>query len=278
MKLGKQSPGETDNIWQPCPKCRELVYIRELDFNLRVCPRCSYHHRISARERITQLADKGTFRETFSNIKPCDPLGFVSGTDKYSEKLREAQSKSKLPEALVTGTCTIDTVPCVLAVADFNFMGASMGSVYGEKLFRAAELALSSETGLVVVSSSGGARMQEGVISLMQMAKTVAAIVQLRRACVPFVSVLVDPCFGGVSASYALIADVVLAEPGALIGFAGPRVIEQITKQKLPEGFQTAEFLLQHGMIDQVVPRSQLKATIARALRILSLSRRGASV
>jgi acetyl-CoA carboxylase carboxyl transferase subunit beta len=166
----------------------------------------------------------------------------------------------------------------VIAVADFAFMGASMGSVYGEKLARAAELALAENRSLVVVSSSGGARMQEGVVSLMQMAKTVAAVTRLRRNKTPYISILADPCFGGVTASYALIADVVLAEPGALIGFAGPRVIEQITKQKLPQGFQTAEFLLDHGMIDHVVPRSQLKTTISRALRLFSMNRREASV
>ncbi len=278
MKLGKQAVAEDGTIWLPCPKCKELIYVRELEHNLKVCPRCSYHHRLSSRERIQHLADPGSFAELFSQLEPVDPLGFVAGSESYAEKLRETQQKVGLREALVCGTCSIDGLGCVLAVADFNFMGASMGSVYGEKLARCAELALKEDRPLVAVSSSGGARMQEGVLSLMQMAKTVAAVTLLRRRRIPFVSVLADPCFGGVTASYALIADVVLAEPGALIGFAGPRVIEQITKQKLPPGFQTAEFLLEHGMIDQVVPRSQLRVTIGRALRLFSLNRRQANV
>lgn len=278
MRLGRQAPAEDSGIWQPCPKCRELIYVRELQHNLKVCPRCSYHHRLSARERIAQLADPDSFEELFVQVEPTDPLNFTSGSERYIEKLQDSQQRAGLREALVCGTCTVEGLSCVLAVADFNFMGASMGSVYGEKLARAAELALSRAHPLLVVSSSGGARMQEGVISLMQMAKTVAAVTLLRRHKVPYISVLADPCFGGVTASYALIADVVLAEPGALIGFAGPRVIEQITKQKLPPGFQTAEFLLDHGMIDQVVPRNQLRGTISRALRLFALNRREASV
>jgi acetyl-CoA carboxylase carboxyl transferase subunit beta len=200
-------------------------------------------------------------------VRPEDPLQFVDGVGGYDRKLEQTQGKSGEPEALIVGGATIDGIPVALAVADFEFLGASMGSVYGEKLVRAIEEADARRMPMLTISSSGGARMHEGLFSLMQMAKTVAALARLGRAGLPHIALLADPCYGGVTASYATVADVVLAEPGALIGFAGPRVIEQITRQKLPEGFQTAEFLLEHGMIDAIVPRTDLHETLATLLR-----------
>jgi acetyl-CoA carboxylase carboxyl transferase subunit beta len=256
-----------EDLWIKCPKCGELIYSRELDRSDRVCPKCAYHFRLRARERIAQVTDPGSFLEWHADVRPEDPLQFVDGAGGYDRKLEQTQGKSGEPEALIVGGATIEGIPVALAVADFEFLGASMGSVYGEKLVRAIEEAEARRTPLLTVSSSGGARMHEGLFSLMQMAKTVAALARLGRAGLPHIALLADPCYGGVTASYATIADVVLAEPGALIGFAGPRVIEQITRQKLPEGFQTAEFLLDHGMIDAIVPRTDLPETLATLLR-----------
>jgi acetyl-CoA carboxylase carboxyl transferase subunit beta len=233
-----------------------------------VCHKCGYHFRLSSTERISYLADPGTFQEEGAHLRPVDPIGFVSLDQRYEAKLQETQNKTGLVEAVVYGTAQIEGQPAVLFVTDFRFFGGSMGSVYGEKLARAAQLALSKKVGLVTVSASGGARMQEGIFSLMQMAKTTAALAELSEARLPHISLLTDPCMGGVTASYASIADVVMAEPGALIGFAGPRVIEQTIKQKLPPDFQTAEFLLKHGMIDMVVHRRELRLTTGRLLRL----------
>ena len=256
-----------EDLWIKCARCSELIYSRELDRNHQVCPKCSYHFRLRARERIAHLVDHGSFVELHGTVLPEDPLGFADGAGPYARKLEQTQEKSGEPEALIVGGATIEGVPVALAVSDFEFLGASMGSVFGEKLVRAIEWSAERGTPLVTISSSGGARMHEGLFSLMQMAKTVAALAKLGRAGVPHIAVLVDPCYGGVTASYATVADVVLAEPGALIGFAGPRVIEQITRQKLPEGFQTAEFLLEHGMIDMIVPRADLTTTLATLVR-----------
>ncbi|MCC2627537.1 MAG: acetyl-CoA carboxylase, carboxyl transferase, beta subunit [Thermomicrobiales bacterium] len=256
-----------EDLWIKCPRCGELIYSRELERSNQVCPKCIYHFRLRARERIAQLSDPGSFVELYAGIEPEDPLGFADGAGSYDRKLEQTQSKSGEPEALVVGSATIDGLPATLAVSDFEFLGASMGSVYGEKLVRAVEWATDHRTPLVTISSSGGARMHEGLFSLMQMAKTVAALARMGRVGVPHFALLADPCYGGVTASYATVADVVLAEPGALIGFAGPRVIEQITRQKLPEGFQTAEFLLAHGMIDMIVPRAELATTLATLVR-----------
>ena len=256
-----------EDLWIKCPKCGELIYSREMERNGQVCPKCSYHFRLRARERIAQLADPGSFVELHASVRPKDPLGFADGAGSYGMKLEQTQGKSGEPEAMIVGGATIDGVAVALAVSDFEFLGASMGSVYGEKLVRVIERAAERGSPLVTVSSSGGARMHEGLFSLMQMAKTVSALARLGRAGVPHIALLADPCYGGVTASYATVADVVLAEPGALIGFAGPRVIEQITRQKLPEGFQTAEFLLEHGMIDMIVSRADLTATLATLVR-----------
>lgn len=257
-----------EDLWVKCLKCGELIYSRELDQNEQVCPKCSYHFRFRARHRISSLVDEGSFQEWDASILPEDPLAFTDGAGPYDLKLAQTQKKSGEPEALLTGFATIEDAPLAIAVSDFEFLGASMGSVYGEKLVRAVERATEHAYPLLTISSSGGARMHEGLFSLMQMAKTVAAFSQLGRAGLPHIAVLADPCYGGVTASYATIADVLIAEPGALIGFAGPRVIEQITRQKLPEGFQTAEFLLAHGMIDMIVPRAELRSTLGSLLRL----------
>jgi len=256
-----------DDLWVKCPRCQELLYSKQLEHNARVCPKCAYHFRLRARERIFLLADDGTFHEWDKDIAPRDPLGFADGSGlPYASKLVTTQRKSGETEALVTGRATIGGHRVALAVCDFDFLGASMGSVFGEKLVRAIERAGDRNIPLLTISASGGARMHEGMFSLMQMAKTVAALARLGHAGVPHLSLLTDPCYGGVTASYATVADVIMAEPGALIGFAGPRVIEQITKQKLPDDFQTAEFLLAHGMIDLIAERTALRGTLTTLL------------
>jgi acetyl-CoA carboxylase carboxyl transferase subunit beta len=256
-----------EDLWIKCPGCSELIYSRELERTDRVCPKCAYHFRLRARQRIGQLLDPGSFTEWHASILTEDPLAFADGSGSYEQKLEQTRTKSGESEALIVGRGSIEGQPVAIAVSDFEFLGASMGSVFGEKLVRAIELAEQHREPLLTVSSSGGARMHEGLFSLMQMAKTVSALAQLGRAGMPHIAMLVDPCYGGVTASYATVADVIVAEPGALIGFAGPRVIEQITRQKLPEGFQTAEFLLAHGMIDMIVPRVELRDTLATLLR-----------
>jgi acetyl-CoA carboxylase carboxyl transferase subunit beta len=262
-----------DDLWIKCPSCGELIYARELERNAQVCPKCSYHFRLRARERIAQLVDPGSFVEWDTALRPEDPLSFVDIAGPYDRKLERTQATSGEAEALIAGAATIDGMPLTLAVSDFEFLGASMGSVYGEKLVRAVERAEEFKTPLITVSSSGGARMHEGLFSLMQMAKTVSALARLGRVGLPHIAVLADPCYGGVTASYATVADLILAEPGAMIGFAGPRVIEQITRQKLPEGFQTAEFLLEHGMVDGIVPRHELAPTLATTLQLYARPR-----
>lgn len=260
------------DLWVKCPSCRELIYSKELVDNLRVCPKCEHHFRLRARERISMLVDVGSFQEWDNQVTPQNPLDFADGSGPYDRKLTSTQRKSGELEAVISGEATIDGQPLALVVCDFDFMGASMGSVFGEKLTRAAERCAERGIGLMTVNASGGARMHEGLFSLMQMAKTVAALAKLGDAGVPHFSVLTDPCYGGVTASYATVADIVMAEPGAMVGFAGPRVIEQTTKQKLPEGFQTAEFLLDHGMIDLIVPREQIRSTIGTLLSHYALS------
>ncbi len=257
-----------ENMWVKCPRCNDLLYSKEFERNLKVCQKCGYHFRLNADERLALLLDPDTFQEHDPGLEPLDPLDFVAGGDSYQLKLQKTQTKTGHREAVIYGLGAIDTVPVVVAVCDFDFLGASMGSVFGEKIVRAAALAVARRVPLLTVSASGGARMHEGIFSLMQMAKTTAALVALTEARLPYISLLSDPCFGGVTASYALVADVILAEPGALIGFAGPRVIEQTIRQKLPAGFQTAEFLLQHGMIDGVVPRRELRPTLTRLFRL----------
>ncbi len=261
------------DLWVRCEKCRELVYTRDFERALKVCPRCGYHARLSARERLAMLLDEGSFEEEDAGLRPDDPLEFVSLGQSYRDKLAETQRKTGLPEAALAGTGRLGGAPLRLVVLEFAFLGASMGAVVGEKVARAAERSAEDRRPLVVVSASGGARMHEGIFSLMQMAKTAASLARLAEARVPYISVLTDPTTGGVTASFAGLGDVLIAEPGALIGFAGPRVIEQITKQKLPADAQRAEFLLEHGLIDLVVHRRELRRTIGRLICLYTPAR-----
>ena len=266
----RAQPDIPDNMWVRCgnERCRELIYTRQFEKNLGVCQKCDYHARLSARERLEQVLDEGSFQEEDAEIRPADPLGFVSAGQSYRDKLVETQSKTGLTEAVMCGTGRIEGIPLRIVVADFGFLGASMGSVVGEKVTRGIERSIASRLPFLSISSSGGARMHEGIFSLMQMAKTAGAVARLAEARVPFISLLTDPTTGGVTASFAGLGDVLLAEPGALVGFAGPRVIEQITKQKLPPGTQRAEFQLEHGMIDRVVHRRELRPTLVRLLQL----------
>lgn len=254
-----------DGLWTKCEGCGEVIYNKRLEENLRVCPRCGYHMMLTAPQRIAQLFDEGSFSELWAGVLTVDPLGFKDSVE-YPQRIANARKQTGLPEAVVCGRARLKEIPVVAAVMDFRFVGGSMGSVVGEKVTRAAEEALASETPLLVVSCSGGARMQEGILSLMQMAKTAAAVQRLGEAAVPFISVLTHPTTGGVSASFAFLGDVIIAEPGALIGFAGPRVIKQTIKEDLPPGFQRAEFLLEHGMIDMIVHRRELRDAVASLL------------
>jgi len=258
-----------EGLWVKCDNCKEIVYKKEIDKNLKVCPKCNYHFRISAKERIKLLADEGSFIEFDADMHSGDPLNFKDSLS-YPDRIKENQKKSGLPEAAVSGEAAINGFPVILTVMDFSFMGGSMGSVVGEKISRAAEASLGKKAPLISIASSGGARMQEGIFSLMQMAKVSAAIGKLKDNGVPYISVLADPTFGGVAASFAALGDVIIAEPRSLIGFAGPRVIEQTMKQQLPDNFQRAEFLLEHGLIDMVVSRKNMKKTLAKFIEFLS--------
>lgn len=254
-------PKVVEGMWLKCSHCREIVYRKEVDRNNKVCPKCDYHFPISVPDRIALLADLGTFREWDADLAPQDPLGFADSRA-YPDRLKAQQDKTGRKDALVTGEGAINGRRLVLAVFDFSFMGGSMGSVVGEKLCRAIERAVTMRLPVVLVCTSGGARMQEGILSLMQMAKTSAAVAKLGEARLPFITILADPTFGGVTASVAMLGDVIIAEPKALIGFAGPRVIEQTIKQQLPDEFQRAEFLLEHGIVDMIVERRRLKETL----------------
>lgn len=256
-----------DDLWVKCSSCRELIYKKELNDNLKVCPKCSHHMRMSAREWLG-LLDVGSFRESDANLLPTDPLGFVTPDESYADKLKKSQQRTGMADAVIAGVGSLSELWMAVAVGDFAFMGASMGSVYGEKMARSAERAAELGLPLLTINTSGGARQQEGVIALMQMAKVTMALTRLADAGQPHIALLVDPCYGGVTASYPSVADIIIAEPGANIGFAGKRLIEQIMRQKLPAGFQTAEFMLEHGMIDMVVARSDLHETITRLLRL----------
>jgi acyl-CoA carboxylase subunit beta len=261
----RQAP---DDLWVQCPGCKQLIYRREFENNLQTCSKCGHHARLTAPERIATLADPDSWSEEDGGLTPGDPLEFVSLGQDYPSKLAETQAKTGLDEAMLAGRAEIEGTRIRLAVCDFAFLGASMGSVVGEKVARAAERSAEDRLPLVLVSSSGGARMHEGIYSLMQMAKTSAAIARMGHARVPLVSILTDPTTGGVTASFASLGDVILAEPGALVGFAGPRVIEQTTKQKLPPDAQRPEFLLKHGMIDAVAHRRELRTILAKLLRL----------
>jgi acetyl-CoA carboxylase carboxyl transferase subunit beta len=253
-------------LWVKCEGCKEVIYSKELERNLRICPKCGYHFRIDSAERIRLLLDEEEPRRLFDGVRPADPLGFRD-TKRYRDRLKSYQNALGEEDAVVVVEGHLDSIPVVAAVMEYRFMGGSMGSVVGEKITRAIEHCLETGRPLVVVSASGGARMQEGVLSLMQMAKIASALARLREARLPFLSILTDPTTGGVTASFAMLGDLNIAEPGALIGFAGPRVIEQTIRQSLPEGFQRSEFLLDHGFLDLIVARGELKATAARCLR-----------
>jgi acetyl-CoA carboxylase carboxyl transferase subunit beta len=269
-KTEKSAEGETrleggPGLWIKCNHCRQIIYRKELERNERVCPKCAYHFPLSVDERIQRVADEGSFVEHDRFIAPGDPLQFKDMI-KYKERLKLNQKKTGHLDALVIGEGQIAERPVILGVFNFSFMAGSMGSVVGEKLVRGMERALAHRRPLIIFSASGGARMQEGILSLMQMAKTSAAVARLQAGKVPFISILTDPTFGGVTASFAMLGDFILAEPKALIGFAGPRVIEKTIRQALPEGFQRAEFLLEHGMIDMIVERKNLRPTLTRLL------------
>jgi len=253
------------DVFDKCEGCGEILYRERLAQNLNVCPNCGHHLRISADAYVSILIDSGTFEENDEELRASDPLEFTD-LKPYPGRVAAAEAKGK-NEAVITGTGKLDGIDVAIAVMDFGFIGGSMGSVVGEKIARAAHVALASECPLLIVSASGGARMQEGIYSLMQMAKTSTVIARLHEAGLPFVSILTHPTTGGVTASYSMLGDVNIAEPGALIGFAGPRVIEETIRQELPDGFQRAEFLQEHGMVDRVVDRRELKSMIATILR-----------
>ena len=260
-----------EGMWVKCENCKEIIYKREVERNLKVCPKCDYHFRISARERLELMVDDGSFTETNADIISGDPLQFKD-TVPYKERINESIRNSHLSDAIITGNAMIKGYRVIIGIMDFSFFGGSMGSVVGEKFVRAAESAIEIGCPLISVTSSGGARMQEGIFSLMQMAKVSSAVGKLKDSGILFISILSDPTFGGVTASFAMLGDIVIAEPKSLIGFAGPRVIEQTIKQQLPENFQRAEFLLEHGMIDIVVDRKNLKDTVAMLIGHLSPS------
>ncbi len=268
VRRGRAASPIPEGLWTKCDGCKEAIYTRELEKSLHVCPKCGFHFRIDSHARIRLLLDEEQPRELFAGLRPGDPLSFTD-TKRYRDRLKAYQQQLGTGDAVVVVEGHLEGVPVVLAVMEYRFMGGSMGSVVGEKITRAAEAALDAGRPLLVVSASGGARMQEGVLSLMQMAKIAAALARLRDARLPYLSVLTDPTTGGVTASFAMLGDLNIAEPGALIGFAGPRVIEQTIRQSLPEGFQRSEFLLEHGFLDMIVPRVELKPTLARCIRHL---------
>ncbi len=259
----------TEGLWLKCEGCREIIWKKDLENSLNTCGKCGYHFRLSARERLAMLFDGGEYEELDESLESSNPLGFVDSKP-YSERLKAMQEATSLKDALISGKGKLEGRPIHICAMEPKFIGGSMGAVMGEKITRAIEQSIASHTPLIVVSASGGARMQEGAVSLMQMAKVSAALMRLDESRLPYISVLTDPTTGGVTASFAMLGDLNIAEPGALIGFAGPRVIEQSIRQKLPEGFQKSEFLLKHGMLDAVVPRAELKAYIAKALEFLA--------
>ena len=258
-----------EGLWIKCDECKEIVYRKEVEQNLNVCPKCSYHFRVSARERFAMLFDDGQYKEFAGNIRSVDPLEFKD-TKRYRDRLKVYEARVGKGDAVLCAEGKLDGVPIVVCAMEYAFMGGSMGSVVGEKMTLAIERCLDKQEPLIIVSCSGGARMQEGILSLMQMAKISAALSRLADARLPYISVMTDPTTGGVTASYAMLGDLNIAEPKALIGFAGPRVIEQTIRQTLPEGFQRAEFLVEHGMVDLITPRAEMKTAIGRFLKIFT--------
>jgi len=257
-----------DGLWLKCNNCNAIIYKKEVLRNSNVCPKCNYHFRINAKERLKSLFDDDKYTEFCSNIHSIDSLNFKDSLS-YSERLKKYKQKTNSSEAIINAYGEMGGIPVIIAAMEYEFMGGSMGSVVGEKVTRATEKAFESRNPLIVICASGGARMQEGALSLMQMAKISAALARLNEAHIPYISVLTDPTTGGVTASFGMLGDIIIAEPKALIGFAGPRVIKQTMKQDLPEGFQRAEFLLEHGMIDMVVERKRLKEVLIRCLKFM---------
>ena len=262
-----QEPEEGDGLWSKCPECGLVVYVKDLKANASVCAGCGHHHRIDSEERIALIVDPGSFHALNEALEPTDPLTFKDRRA-YADRLRESQAATGLRDAVVTGLCRVEGLDLALAVMDFRFMGGSMGSVVGEKITRLVEEATSRRLPLLIVCASGGARMQEGMLSLMQMAKISGALERHREAELLYLPLLTHPTTGGVTASFAMLDDLILAEPKALIGFAGRRVIEQTLREKLPDNFQTAEYLQDHGFVDTIVPRTQLRSTLASLLRL----------
>jgi len=257
-----------EGLWTKCVSCAATIYTKDIENNLNVCPKCNHHYRISARKRLELLLDQGSFAELDAGMVSVDCLNFKD-TKSYQARIDQALAKGGSKDAIICGKGLIDGTPVQICVFDFSFMGGSMGSVVGEKITRGIERALAERCPVIIISASGGARMQESILSLMQMAKTSAALAKLREAGLPFVSILTDPTTGGVTASFAMLGDINMSEPKALIGFAGPRVIEQTIRQKLPEGFQRAEYLLDHGMVDVIVERSKMKEQLSSILKML---------
>jgi acetyl-CoA carboxylase carboxyl transferase subunit beta len=258
-----------EGFWKKCPSCSQIIFNEEIQRNLMVCPKCNYHFRLNAKERIKLIVDRGTFSESYAEMQTKDPLNFKD-VKKYKDRIKTLKNEGKKNSAIIVGEGKISGKRAMLGFFEFEFMGGSMGSVVGEKIAKIIENAIEESLGVVIFSSSGGARMQEGIFSLMQMVKTSAALSKLKERGLPFISVLTDPTTGGVTASFAMLGDVIIAEPKALICFAGPRVIEQTIRQTLPEGFQRAEYLLEHGMIDMIVHRQDLKKTISKLLNMLT--------
>ncbi|TQR31280.1 acetyl-CoA carboxylase carboxyl transferase subunit beta [Campylobacter sp. MIT 99-7217] len=269
IRRKQANPSEAPNHWVKCDNCHALMYYKEIQVCLNVCPKCGFHMRISPLKRIEVLSDEGSFVEFDADLEATDPLNFVDSKS-YKKRLSESEEKTGRKSAVISGECLIDGIKTQLVVFDFSFMGGSLSSVEGEKIVRAVQRAIMAKTPLVIVSASGGARMQESTFSLMQMSKTSAALKLLDKEKLPFISVLTDPTMGGVSASFAFLGDIIIAEPGALVGFAGARVIKQTIGADLPEGFQRAEFLLEHGLIDSIVPRSEQKQFISDFLKLFS--------
>ncbi len=254
-----------DGLWTKCPGCSELIFKKQLEENFYCCTKCNYHFRIGSKEYIAILFDEGTFEETNINLRSADPLNFVDSKS-YKERLESNYEITGLNDALTTGTGKINNIPVSFGCMNFSFIGGSMGSVVGEKFFRAAKYSLEKKIPFIIISATGGARMQEAALSLMQMAKTSAVLTEIAENSIPFISILTDPTTGGISASFGMLGDINIAEPGALIGFAGPRVIEQTIRKKLPANFQKSEFLLEHGFIDSIVSRNELKNTLTKML------------
>lgn len=259
----------TEGLWEKCEGCRQVIWKKDLDANLNVCPKCQQHFRLDARSRLSMLLDNSEWEETETNLGSTDPLKFVD-TKAYKDRLVKAQKETEIQDAIINAEGRLDGKAVIVSAMEYRFIGGSMGSVVGEAITRAIERAIEKRKPLIIISASGGARMMEGLASLMQMAKISAALARLDDAGLPYISVLTDPTTGGVTASYAMLGDLNIAEPGALIGFAGPRVIEQTIRQKLPEGFQRSEFLLEHGMLDAVVHRKDLKPYLSRALTFMA--------